>query len=131
MTKVIRDYNLNEYEPKVLPASWVQVRPNSGLIGEFGFGVRIYTNHKLHVILSIDKFGKAGQWLHVSVSNAVAPVLPTWMELKEVKELFLGDRLAVQILPPKKYYINEAEAFHLMSRLDEVTIPDEVWKQDF
>lgn len=63
-------------------------------------------------------------WLHVS--TAWPNRLPTWNELREVRELFLDDGLvAVQIFPPKAEYINvHPYCLHLYARADARTVPD-------
>lgn len=44
-------------------------------------------------------------WLHVSCAKHSK--LPTWNDLKEVKESFIGiDKKAIQILPEAKKYVN-------------------------
>jgi hypothetical protein len=62
-------------------------------------------------------------WLHVSVSHPHK--LPTWAELKEVKELFIGrDKKAIQILPNEKEYVNmHPYCLHLFHS-DEDGLPD-------
>ena len=58
-------------------------------------------------------------WHHVSVSRTDRD--PTWAELREVKELFVGpDREAYVVLPPASRYVNlHAHALHLWARCDE------------
>lgn len=61
-------------------------------------------NRRLVVIVScsIEDDGRA--WIHLSCSHAER--IPSWGELGIVKEAFLGDREAYQVMPPRKRYIN-------------------------
>jgi hypothetical protein len=54
-------------------------------------------------------------WLHVSCAHAGR--LPTWEELKEVKDIFIGpDELAIQVLPSAQKYVNpHPYCLHLFS----------------
>lgn len=57
------------------------------------------------VLASITTESDGRQWLHVSVSRRNR--LPSWEELREVKELFVGrERVALQVLPRTSEYIN-------------------------
>lgn len=54
----------------------------------------------------------------------------TWNDLGGAKETFLGDVLAIQLLPPKDSYVNlHPYCLHLFRRLDAETVPDKVWKK--
>lgn len=64
-------------------------------------------------------------WLHLSVSHRVR--IPSWRELREAKELFLGDREAYSVLPPQARYVNiHPHVLHLFALLDPaaVALPD-------
>lgn len=62
-------------------------------------------------------------WRHLSVSVARPPRLPTWDELRQMKELFLGDAKAVMVFPSKREYVNDhPHVLHLFSGPDE--LPD-------
>lgn len=66
----------------------------------------------LRVIFSIERHGNGLRWVHVSASHKNR--YPTWDELKFVKEIFLGDVWAYQVMPPENHYINISEnCFHL------------------
>ena len=55
--------------------------------------------------------------LHVSVS--LPSSLPTWADLKHVKEQFIGDCFAFQVLPPQAEYINvNPNVLHLWALAD-------------
>lgn len=63
-------------------------------------------------------------WLHVSASYADR--LPTWEDMRAVKETFCGtDREAYIVLPPTERYINDhAFVLHLWCCLDGPMLPD-------
>jgi len=72
---------------------------------------------------SIERDQKA--WVHLSVSRK--NFLPSWEDLVLVKEIFLGqDSAAIQVLPPKKEWVNiHPFCLHLYQCLeDENPIPD-------
>lgn len=91
---------------------------------ELGDGARYRCSaRKLTAILSgrIDEHGK--RWLHLSVSHSDR--IPTWGELRSVKELFLGDVYAYQVLPPKEFYVNlTPRVLHLWHCLDGPQLPE-------
>lgn len=82
----------------------------------------------VRVIVSVDDCGPDGVWLHSSASarRKGKVVLPTWEELVRVKNVVHGDRFAIQILPPRREYVNVTEALHLWERLDAPTLPNAV-----
>jgi hypothetical protein len=64
-------------------------------------------------------------WAHLSATNAVQQRLPTWRELKWCKEYFLGDRRAIQVLPPRAEYVNiNQHVLHLYAPLERDPLPD-------
>lgn len=58
----------------------------------------------LFVIASVAVYGDGNQWLHVSVSRAAR--MPTYQELKMIKNDFIGNRKAIFIFPKKERFIN-------------------------
>ena len=64
------------------------------------------------------------KWLHVSIARNGE--LPTWQELVDVKEKFLGPEcLALQVFPPRSRWISIHDyCLHLWHRLDGDPIPD-------
>lgn len=63
------------------------------------------------------------EWAHLSTSFQHR--LPRWPELVEAKETFLGDVLAVQVLPPRAEYVNaNPYVLHLFACLDGRPLPD-------
>jgi hypothetical protein len=120
-----------DYAPLVLPASWSQIGVPGAMFNTYPPAtIRAYVRGSvragLRAFLTCEEYEGEGQWLHVSVSRLGA--LPSWEELKEVKELLLGDRLAVQILPPRAHWVNvHNTTLHLWARLDQPAVPRPVW----
>lgn len=101
-----------------IPAGWVLRVP-----GADGLGCLDEPKRGLRVIHSIARQG-GKVWLHVSVSRRDR-CLPTWDQLRLVKDLFVGkDRTALQVLPPEADYVNKAEVLHLWCCLDGDVTPD-------
>lgn len=63
-------------------------------------------------------------WLHVSCSRRDR--VPTWSELRMVKDLFIGrQNLAIQVLPPESRHVNiHPFCLHLWHCLDGDHLPD-------
>jgi hypothetical protein len=103
--------------PRVLPAGWREHNdPRAGLWFSSGDGLRVI------MTAAVERDGK--RWIHVSFSRPNR--LPSWDDLRKVKDVFLGnDRLAVQIQPRKKDYVNHHPyTLHLWSCLDGDPVPD-------
>lgn len=78
----------------------------------------------LLVLLTHDRLGPAiGLWRHVSVSRENR--LPTWVDLREVKDIFIGPKhCAIHMIPPDEFYVNyHPFTLHLFTRLDADTVP--------
>jgi hypothetical protein len=56
-------------------------------------------------------------WYHVSCSKTKQKKLPSWKDLTEVKNIFIGhDKRAIQILPDIRHYVNlNPYCLHLFS----------------
>lgn len=111
-----------QFMPRVLPTQWRQV-PTP----EVSRGSVTYQNHSnlLAVLLSAEKApGTHEVWLHVSVSHRDR--IPTWEELRDVKDLFVGrDKLALQVLPSADEYVNICwRVLHLWHCPDRRPVPD-------
>lgn len=72
----------------------------------------------LLVILSGNREADGRRWLHASASYRTR--LPTWDDLRAVKDAFIGpDRYACQVFPPRDRYVNIGRfVLHLWSPLD-------------
>lgn len=76
----------------------------------------------LRVIAGLEPRG-GKQWAHVSCS--FRNELPSWEDLKAVKEIFLGDVMAYQVLPPKAEWLNvHPYTLHLFHCLSGDPFPD-------
>lgn len=117
-----------KFYPRVIPSKYMEIDPPLVVKSQYPPSmVKMFqSNMGMRVIISLDTFpGETGIWLHASCSYTNQ--LPRW---KDLKELFMGDRVAVQILPPKSSYLNiHPYCLHLFSRLDGETVPERVWKQ--
>jgi hypothetical protein len=76
----------------------------------------------LRVIESFEQLDEA--WLHVSASYENR--LPSWEDMREVKETFCGKkREAYIVLPPEERYINDHKyVLHLWCAIDGPVLPD-------
>ena len=119
---------LKQYLPKVLPAAWQQIPPPVAA-REMKLRCAAFQNTAaVKVIMSLDDYENyGGVWLHISVSQAGG--LPSWSALKETKALFLGNRVAIQLFPPKEHWVSVAECLHLFSRLDKDVVPPVLWER--
>ncbi len=65
-------------------------------------------------------------WGHLSTCcQKPKPRVPSWDELRWCKEYFLGDRKAIQVLPPRAEYVNvHAHVLHLYAPLERDPLPD-------
>lgn len=80
---------------------------------------RAYVNFwGLKVMVSVDTIEGGDKYLHVSVSKDNR--LPTWDELREVKDIFIGtDREAFQFFPFQQEYVNACKnCLHIWSCLN-------------
>ena len=77
----------------------------------------------LRVIESCESYDRE-DWYHVSASFENR--LPSWEDMREVKEAFCGkDREAYMVLPPEKRYINDNPfVLHLWCPIDGPVLPD-------
>ena len=108
---------VNWSPPTELPKNWKVMRINE----DAGF-YQNRTGLKVAISCCVEQDGR--NWIHLSVSRR--KTLPSWAELKQVKDLFLGiNALAIQVLPPKAEFVNDYEhCLHLYQCLDERPIPD-------
>ena len=112
---------IDELTPRTLQA-------NVKLTGDFAnartYDVRL-DGARLSVILEVECVDGA-LWAHLSVCcQKPSQRIPTWAELRWCKAYFLGDRKAVQILPPRAEYVNEhPNVLHLYAALESDPLPD-------
>lgn len=113
---------VEHYLSKIKPAGWRQIRDNPQPYS-LAF---LNSQRTLKVIISYADHSDGKRWVHLSVSardlqdvlgNHSNPVgrVPTWDELVEVKEAFLGaDSKAVMVLPPRSEWVNIHPFVHHM-----------------
>lgn len=82
----------------------------------------------LNVLVTLDGArAEHGLWLHASISRARS--LPSWDDVVDAKGVVFEDRPVVQVLPPRKYWVNHHPfCLHLFERLDRETVPEALWK---
>lgn len=115
---------LPDFLPRVLPPTWQESRERWGASHDYG---RVYRKpgEGLLVLVSCAEQGDGKRWLHVSVSRRDHK-LPTWEQLLQVKNLFIGEaRTALQVLPAKNRYVNiHPGVLHLWHCLEGDVTPD-------
>lgn len=108
---------VKNFLPRVLPANVVEEKSLDGArcIDPVGGLIVIVSG-------AFELDGK--RWLHVSCSRRDR--LPSWEDLREVKDRYIGkEKLAVQVLPPQSRYINiHPYVLHLWHCVDVDPIPD-------
>lgn len=111
------NYDLTaEYQPRVLPHGWTRA---GGLDNAYR-----HIHRRIVVIVSAAREADGRRWIHVSVSHRDR--LPTWEELREVKDWIIGRAaLAVQVLPRAEEYVNlHPNCLHVWHCLDGDPVPD-------
>lgn len=103
---------VKEKLPLVLPATWNKLETTE----DGQHYVQQFTG--LSLIVSGAKELDGRRWLHVSLAHPHR--LPTWEELKAVKDWIIGrEEYAVQVLPPKSLYVNQHPfCLHLFACVD-------------
>ncbi len=104
--------------PYVLPVGWkVEERRLDGAMYRHG-------SARMTVIVSASVERDGRNWLHVSVAHPER--MPTWDDLRYVKDIFVGrDRTALQVLPPAAKHVNQHPyCLHLWACLDGDVTPD-------
>jgi hypothetical protein len=115
---------------EALPRGWRQEHFRSILLPEWQplqsteDGASYESSDGLCVIVSADVELDGKRWLHVSCSRKDR--LPSWNDLRRVKDLFIGmSRTAVQVLPRQEKYVNvHPRVLHLFTCLDDDPLPD-------
>ena len=107
----------NPPTPEQLPINWS--------IKKLGSDGGFYKSRNgLAVIISCCVESDGKNWVHLSVSRKNS--IPTWGELVDVKEIFLGkNAVAIQVLPPRSEWVNvHPFCLHLYQCLDDRPVPD-------
>lgn len=117
MNQTFQPKTVNWEPPTDLPNNWKIIRKSQD-------GGAYKNRTGLMVIISCCVEADEKNWIHLSVSKRKQ--YPSWDELVQVKELFLGkDSLAIQVLPPRVEWVNfHPFCLHLYQCLDERPLPD-------
>jgi hypothetical protein len=103
--------------PTVLPPSWrVVERRLDGLKYVQAFtGLSLIISGELH---------DSRRWIHLSLAHKDR--MPTWTELVDIKEIFIGrDDTSIQVIPPRKQYVNiHPFCLHLFTCIEGNVLPD-------
>lgn len=113
---------VDDFLPSVLPFPWrlLEDREDGSAYGK----MLLSKSSMQTVIVSGATELDGRRWLHVSTARPDR--LPSWEELMEVKEIFIGlDRKAIQVLPARQEHVNiHPGCLHLFYCLDGDTLPD-------
>lgn len=108
------------YLGKSIPFEWVitQIRDNSASY-----------RHLLSMLVVSESIHVHNEqrWLHVSVSHSSR--MPTWGELKTVKNIWIGDKVAYHVLPRRVRLVEDADdayTLHVWCPLDNDPFPVEM-----
>ncbi len=111
-------YHPRNIFPNVLSHPWREL--------EYAQDARLYSNQitGLKVICSCSQEVDGHWWMHVSGSHRDRQ--PSYKELREIKDMFVGkQRKAIQVFPKEEEYVNLAKfVLHLWSCLDHDPFPD-------
>jgi len=114
---------IRDIAPRVLPVGWRLTR--DWPFGALHAYVYKHDRRGMMALLSVDDHGVDGLWAHLSISNQRGAHPVRWDWLREARDVFLGDVLCIQMLPPRKHWLNyESSTLHLFRRLDGPTIPE-------
>jgi hypothetical protein len=118
----VRGIHPEEFLPRVLPAGWRRFTMTGGEIVDSGAAFASAEGIVVIVSAGIELDGR--RWLHVSCSGAKR--LPSWDDLRAVKDIFIGrDREAYQVLPKAEKHVNiMPHCLHLWCCLDGAVLPD-------
>jgi hypothetical protein len=108
---------VQSYLPDPAPSGW--------RIRERGLDGCAYASRShLLVILSGNREADGRRWLHLSCSYADR--LPTWADMRRVKDLFLGsDTYAAIVFPPRSTFVNiHPFCLHLFACVDGWPLPE-------
>lgn len=92
-----RDFPLHDSIPRVLPDGW-------SLLRAFGDGNAYRYRNGLRAIVSCGDFEDGREWMHISVSREDR--IPTYDDLKFVKNTFAENRFGYQVFPPPSENVN-------------------------
>jgi len=87
-------------------------------------GYSVSSPQKLYVIISCGKESDGRKWKHVSLS--FKDKLPSYEDMKQVKDLFIGaEEEAIQVFPRRSEFVNHHPyVLHLWHCMDGRVLPD-------
>lgn len=105
-----------EGRPAVLPLGWTEE--------PYGDGWRFVTAGGLFSVITSVREAGGKRWLHVSCAHA--EYLPSWKELRWIKDLWIGrERKAIQVIPSEAEHASlHPYCLHLFHCLDGDPLPD-------
>jgi hypothetical protein len=110
------------FPPKVtiLPLKWKEITPPIPYQSCYSG----FTSKRKIIVIVSEEFHDNRWWRHVSCS--LNNQIPSWKDLREVKDVFIGkDKKAFQIFPPEKEYVNiHPYVLHLWCPLGHDPLPD-------
>jgi len=115
-------------DPAQVRAMLARVPPSWTLLERSQDGAA-FRRSTIQVLISLELYDDHALWVHVSLCGRTGQAkfcLPSWEELKRVKQDFIGDRWAYQVLPPASEYVNQHPyVLHLFARFEgEPALPD-------
>lgn len=111
-----------------VPPSWSMIQ--DGAQGNFIEDGGAFRRGSIQVLFTLSRESDGELWVHVSACGRTGASkfhLPTWEDMKRVKNDFIGeDAWAYQVFPSAKDYINQHPCvLHLFARLDgKPALPD-------
>lgn len=97
---MISEPPVSAYLNRIKPGGWRQV--DSPIPYQLAF---LHKSKYLKVMVGYEDYPDGKRWLHFSMSSKGR--CPTWEELVEAKEAFLGtETKAIQVIPPRSEYVN-------------------------
>lgn len=122
-----------QVDDSIVRATLARIPPAWNCIQSFPSGAA-FKRGSLQVMISVLRYDDGRIWKHISVCGRTGPScyhLPTWEDLKRVKNDFIGEeRWAYQVLPNSKQYINQNPyVLHLYSLFEDgaMALPDFTW----
>lgn len=96
---------LSKVLPVTIPKAW-KWENQSCKVGSVVVSARSFvSNTGLTVFASVDTLSDGRRWLHLSISRRDR--LPSWKDLRDSKNLFIGaEKTAIQLLPKESAYID-------------------------
>jgi hypothetical protein len=96
-------------DPAQVRAALMRIKPSWTMI-EPSLDGACFARGTIQVIFTLALYDDHNLWLHVSACGRRGPTnyyLPSWDEMKRVKNDFIGDGWAYVVFPPEKEYVNQ------------------------